>query len=293
MSLQTNLQNLTTRIATEIKALRTLINGNVADLSALTTSVKTNLVAAINSLVTVVSGKADAVHTHTVSQLSDASANARSFLQAANYAAMKLLLSLTKADVGLGNVDNTADTAKPVSTLQQAALDLKVPLTYLDTDTTLAANSDTKIATQKATKAYVDALLAAADAMVFKGVIAANTNPNYPAANKGDTYRISVAGKIGGASGPNVEVGDVLLSLADGQAAGNHATVGANWSILQTNIDGAVIGPSAAVTDGNVAVFDGTSGRLLKERTFAQINASLNLGDMDTNYVTLFEAGLV
>jgi hypothetical protein len=35
---------------------------------------------------------------------------------------------LTKSDVGLSNVDNTADTAKPVSTLVQAALDLKAPL---------------------------------------------------------------------------------------------------------------------------------------------------------------------
>jgi hypothetical protein len=32
---------------------------------------------------------------------------------------------IVKGDVGLGNVDNTADTAKPVSTAQQAALDLK------------------------------------------------------------------------------------------------------------------------------------------------------------------------
>ncbi len=35
---------------------------------------------------------------------------------------------LTKGDVGLGNADNTADTAKPVSTAQQTALDLKAPL---------------------------------------------------------------------------------------------------------------------------------------------------------------------
>ncbi len=35
---------------------------------------------------------------------------------------------LAKADVGLGNVDNTADTAKPVSTAQQTALNLKAPL---------------------------------------------------------------------------------------------------------------------------------------------------------------------
>jgi hypothetical protein len=35
------------------------------------------------------------------------------------------VVTLAKADVGLGSVDNTADTAKPVSTAQQTALDLK------------------------------------------------------------------------------------------------------------------------------------------------------------------------
>ncbi|SDJ25109.1 hypothetical protein SAMN05428983_0823 [Agrobacterium fabrum] len=35
-------------------------------------------------------------------------------------------VTLAKADVGLGNVDNTSDANKPVSTAQQAALDLKV-----------------------------------------------------------------------------------------------------------------------------------------------------------------------
>ena len=40
-------------------------------------------------------------------------------------AQVKATLSLVKGDVGLGNVDNTADTAKPVSTAQQTALDLK------------------------------------------------------------------------------------------------------------------------------------------------------------------------
>ncbi|QOP66792.1 minor tail protein [Arthrobacter phage Odyssey395] len=34
-------------------------------------------------------------------------------------------VTLVKADVGLGNVDNTADTAKPVSTAQQTALNAK------------------------------------------------------------------------------------------------------------------------------------------------------------------------
>lgn len=43
-------------------------------------------------------------------------------------AQVKTDLALTKGDVGLGNVDNTADSAKPVSTAQQTALDLKAPL---------------------------------------------------------------------------------------------------------------------------------------------------------------------
>lgn len=97
-------------------------------------------------------------------------------------------------------------------------------------------------------KAYVDNLIAAQDAMVFKGVIDCSANPNYPAADRGWTYRVSVAGKIGGASGPNVEVGDILICLTDGTVSGDHATVGANWSIIQTNIDGALTTASIGVT---------------------------------------------
>lgn len=47
-------------------------------------------------------------------------------------AQVKTSLSLVKADVGLGSVDNTADTAKPVSTAQQSALDGKVSLATVD-----------------------------------------------------------------------------------------------------------------------------------------------------------------
>lgn len=60
------------------------------------------------------------------------------------YAAFKTALALVKGDVGLGNVSNVD----------------QVPLSYLDTDGTLAANSDSKVASQKATKTYVDAQVA-------------------------------------------------------------------------------------------------------------------------------------
>lgn len=101
------------------------------------------------------------------------------------------------------------------------------------------------------------------DPLSYKGAIDCSANPNYPAANAGDTYRISVAGKIGGASGPNVEAGDMIICFVDSSASGTHAAVGANWNIIQANIDGAVIGPSSSV-DSQVALFNLTSGKLLK-----------------------------
>lgn len=133
----------------------------------------------------------------------------------------------------------------------------------ISTDGTLSADSDDNLPTEKAVKAYADSLIAAADAMVFQGTIDASANPDYPAGDRGDTYRISVAGKIGGASGPNVEAGDIILCLTDSSASGDHATVGASWSIIQVNIDGAVVGPASA-TDGHFAQFDGVSGKLIK-----------------------------
>ncbi|WP_315833887.1 hypothetical protein [Bradyrhizobium prioriisuperbiae] len=134
----------------------------------------------------------------------------------------------------------------------------------VDNDTALTANSSTRVPTQAAVKAYADALIAAADAMIFKGVIDCSANPNYPAADRGWTYKVSVAGKIGGASGINVEVGDTLLCITDGTASGNQATVGAQWNIVQANIDGAVTGPASS-TSGNVATFNGTGGKVIQD----------------------------
>lgn len=50
--------------------------------------------------------------------------------------------SVTKSQVGLGNVDNTSDAAKPVSTAQQAALNLKANSASLAAVATSGAYSD-------------------------------------------------------------------------------------------------------------------------------------------------------
>lgn len=123
-----------------------------------------------------------------------------------------------------------------------------------DTDTSLTANSDSRFATQKAVKAYIDASVVGL--LDFKGNTDASANPNYPSASKGDAYYISVAGKVGGASGKSVDIGDVYVANAD-NAGGTEASVGTSWFVLEHNLVG------AAVTSGTLAQFAATTSAQL------------------------------
>jgi len=82
-----------------------------------------------------------------------------------------------------------------------------------------------------------------ADGIVLKGNIDCSTNPNYPAADAGFAYYCTVAGKIGGASGKSVDVGDLIICKVDGSVTGDEALVGANWFVLEHS------DPSNPVTD--------------------------------------------
>lgn len=124
-------------------------------------------------------------------------------------------------------------TGNSISNIETADLASGV----LNTSTTLTGASNTQIPSALAVKTYIDNSFGAVDAFVYKGGIDASTNPNYPAASAGDVYKITVAGKIGGASGPDVQIGDTLYCTVDASAAGNHATVGTNWTIVQANVD--------------------------------------------------------
>lgn len=63
--------------------------------------------------------------------------------------------AVTKAQVGLGNADNTADADKPVSTAQQAAIDLKADIAAVLTKTNTSAFTPSA-SYHPATKKYVD-----------------------------------------------------------------------------------------------------------------------------------------
>jgi len=160
---------------------------------------------------------------------------------------------------------------------------IKDGLTPVTTVRASGSADDVSIATEKAVRDAINAVLGANDAMVYKGVIDCSASPNYPAADSGHTYKVSVAGKIGGASGPNVEAGDMLICTVDGSAAGTHATVGTNWNIIQQNIDGAVTGPASAVAD-RIASFNGTSGKVIKDSGLAVATVTGHIADTTIHY---------
>jgi Pectate lyase superfamily protein len=71
---------------------------------------------------------------------------------------------LTSTDVGLGNVDNTSNATERAATATLGGKTLTSPVlstgvsgTAVDTDSTMAANSDTKLASQKAVKSAIAA----------------------------------------------------------------------------------------------------------------------------------------
>ena len=185
--------------------------------------------------------------------------------------------STTAVQVGLGNVTNDAQVKKRVSSTPG-----NVPTWNGITgdalndgygvETALVGGAGNLVRAD-AIKAYVDNVVAASDAMVYKGIIDCSGNPNYPLANAGWTYKISVAGKIGGASGLNVEIGDMIICLVDTTPAGNQATVGTAWNIIQANLDGAVIGPVASINN-RIAAFNGATGKSILDSGYLAQDAS-------------------
>jgi hypothetical protein len=116
----------------------------------------------------------------------------------------------------------------------------------LDNDVTLAGDSALFAATQHAVKTYIDGKVTGL--LEDKGPIDCSANPNYPAALKGDAYRVTVAGKIGGAAGVTVDIGDLAVASAD-NAGGTQAAVGASWYVLEHNLIAAVTAAIASTTE--------------------------------------------
>ena len=115
--MQVRIQDVATRVATECKSLRTLLNGNVSTLSDLTTTQKSSLVAAINELKSAVDAVGSSI---TISDASSSttqvwsSSKVAAEIQAAKDAitngAAAALDTLAELASALGNDANFAST---------------------------------------------------------------------------------------------------------------------------------------------------------------------------------------
>lgn len=86
---------------------------------------------------------------------------------------------LDKTDIGLGNVDNTSDVNKPISSATQTALNAKENTSNKSIDGTLAGNSDTLYPSQKAVKTYVDASSASIQSQLDASIYYHELHVNY------------------------------------------------------------------------------------------------------------------
>ena len=160
-------------------------------------------------------------------------------------------------------------------------------LTKLYTET---GNNTDGTMTQSAITKSLNNLLSANDAMIFKGTIGTNgTVTELPKVHEvGWTYRVTTAGKYGvgnsnNKDGDNCEIGDLIICIKDGTTADND-----DWTVAQTNIDGAVTGPTS-VTGDRIAVFNGTSGKIIKDSGYSieTLKRSIDAIRNGSSYITL------
>ena len=147
-----------------------------------------------------------------------------------------------------GNFYNFRDTSK-------APLD-SPQMTGVPTAPTAPAGTNS---TQLATTAFVQAAFKSNDSMIFKGTIGSSgaTVTALPSPHQvGWTYKVITAGNY---AGQKCEIGDMIICITDGSTASND-----HWTVVQSNTDGTVTGPASA-TANNVVLFDGASGKLIKD----------------------------
>lgn len=104
-TLQVRVGDLSTRIATETKSLRVLINNNAANLSGLNTTAKTNLVAALNEL----KSDLDDLAASSGAQINDASSSSTTETYSINKIIDLVGTSISALTTGAPTALNTLD----------------------------------------------------------------------------------------------------------------------------------------------------------------------------------------
>lgn len=122
---------------------------------------------------------------------------------------------------------------------------------------TLAADPQSNL--EAVTKQYVDRLVSGINDFTV-GVVDSSTPLPATDYKVGQTFRVAEAGTY---AGVQCEAGDLIIVIKDYAADG---ASNSDFLVVQANVDGAVTGPNAS-TDANIVVFDGATGRKIKDST--------------------------
>lgn len=154
--------------------------------------------------------------------------------------------------------EDTTELASTVEALE-TEVDGKASLAGATFTGTVTLAADPQNNLEAATKQYVDRLVAGINDFTV-GVVDSSTPLPATDYKVGQTFRVAEAGTY---AGVECEAGDLIIVIKDYAADG---ASNSDFLVVQANVDGAVTGPDAS-TDANIVVFDGTTGRKIKDST--------------------------
>ena len=154
--------------------------------------------------------------------------------------------------------EDTTELASTVEALE-TEVDGKASLAGATFTGTVTLAADPQNNLEAATKQYVDRLVAGINDFTV-GVVDSSTPLPATDYKVGQTFRVAEAGTY---AGVKCEAGDLIIVIKDYQA---DSASNSDFLVVQANVDGAVTGPDAS-TDANIVVFDGTTGRKIKDST--------------------------
>ncbi len=242
---------------TGVPTAPTASSGTISTQLATTAFVQTAVSTAVSSLVASAPDALDTLNELALALGSDANFSATIATSIGQKASLSgatftgAVNGITKGMVGLGDVNNTSDAAKPISTLQQTALDLKAPLlnpalTGVPTAPTASNSSnDTTIATTAFVKTSISS--------ISTTVTAANsaTDSANSAATSANAAALSATGAAasatGAASSATTAATSANTAAASATAAAGSATTAA------TSATNAATSANSAASSANSA----------------------------------------